>query len=188
MKRATIAFALSLLISSFANGLSRAPNPYAPNPYVWYQLQTMSQAPENKCFEGNRLGRNSTLGGAAFMADCQNASGQRWQFEDAGNGYYRMKTLYQGPQGKCFESNRVGRNSTLNGASFMANCKNASGQLWKVIPALDGHVRLTSKFLEKQNMCLEGNRHNPGSFLHGAAFMDTCQNVSGQLWKLVPVD
>jgi hypothetical protein len=35
--------------------------------------------------------------------------------------------------------------------------------------------------------CLEGNQG--ASPVHGgAAFMDTCQNVSGQLWKLEPAD
>jgi hypothetical protein len=41
-------------------------------------------------------------------------------------------------------------------------------------------------FLEKENKCLEGNKLSPRSTLRGAAFMDNCQNVSGQLWKFKP--
>ncbi|WP_044290981.1 hypothetical protein [Rivularia sp. PCC 7116] len=41
-------------------------------------------------------------------------------------------------------------------------------------------------FLEKENKCLGGNRVARGSTLKGAAFMDNCQNVSGQLGKFKP--
>jgi len=101
----------------------------------WFKLQTMFQAPEGKCFEGNRFAPDATLGGAAFMDNCQNVSGQLWKFEDAGNGYYRMKTMFQEPEGKCFESNKVAAGATLGGASFMDNCQNVSGQLWQLIPS-----------------------------------------------------
>ena len=160
----------------------------AQNLNGWFKLQTMFQAPEGKCFEGNRFAPDSTLGGAAFMDNCQNVSGQLWKFEDAGNGYYRMKTMFQEPEGKCFESNKIGPGATLGGASFMDNCQNVSGQYWRIIPADNGYVRLTSMFLEGENKCLEGNRFDPASTLGGAAFMDTCQNVSGQLWKLIPAN
>ena len=48
--------------------------------------------------------------------------------------------------------------------------------------ASDDYFKLTTQFRESKNECLEGNQVN-GS-LNGAAFMDKCQNVSGQLWKL----
>ena len=76
----------------------------AQTPGQWYKLQTMFQAPEGKCFEGNRYAQGSTLGGAAFMDDCQNVSGQLWKFIPEGNGYYRMVTMFQEPEGKCFQS------------------------------------------------------------------------------------
>ncbi len=173
-----------LVIAGLA--LAAASGAQAQQPGVWYKLQTMFQAPEGKCFEGNRYASNSTLGGAAFMDSCQNVSGQLWKFVPAGNGYFKMVTMFQEPEGKCFEGNRVGAGSTLGGAAFMDNCQNVSGQLWRVIPAQDGFVRLTTMFLEGENKCLEGNRFAPDAFLNGAAFMDTCQNVSGQLWRLSP--
>ena len=48
----------------------------------------------------------------------------------------------------------------------------------------DGYFRLTTQFRESAKECLEGNQVN-GS-MNGAAFMDKCQNVSGQLWKATP--
>lgn len=47
-----------------------------------------------------------------------------------------------------------------------------------------GWYRLKTMF-RGDGECLEGN--DAGSPVHsGAAFMDTCQNVSGQLWRFVP--
>ncbi|MEZ4886008.1 MAG: RICIN domain-containing protein [Chitinophagales bacterium] len=48
--------------------------------------------------------------------------------------------------------------------------------------AFDGWYRLKTQF-QGEGKCLEGNQ--AGSKVHGgAAFMDDCQNVSGQLWKI----
>ncbi|WP_323771521.1 RICIN domain-containing protein [Antarctobacter sp.] len=148
-----------------------------------YRLQTMFQAPENKCFEGNRYSPDSTLGGAAFMDTCQNVTGQMWKIQSQGNGWYRLKTIFQG-EGKCLEGNRYAPESTLGGAAFMDNCQNVSGQLWKIESQGDGWYRLKTQF-QGEGKCLEGNRYSPESTLGGAAFMDNCQNVSGQLWKFV---
>ncbi len=50
-----------------------------------------------------------------------------------------------------------------------------------------GYFKLQTAFLESKNKCLEGNQVAKGATLGGAAFMDRCQNVSGQMWKMVPV-
>ena len=132
-------------------------------------------------WEGNKMNLWKTLvAGAAiacapFVVQAQNL-----------NGWFKLQTMFQAPEGKCFEGNRFAQGSTLGGAAFMDNCQNVSGQLWRLIPAQDGYFRLTTMFLEGENKCLEGNRFSPDSTLGGAAFMDNCQNVSGQLWKLVP--
>lgn len=48
-------------------------------------------------------------------------------------------------------------------------------------PANDGWYRMKTMFRGEEN-CLEGNQ--AASPVHsGAAFMDRCQDVSGQLWK-----
>ncbi len=70
----------------------------------------------------------------------------------------------------------------------MATCQNAVGQMWKMVPVRPGYFKLQTAFLESKNKCLEGN--NPeaeGATLGGAAFMATCQNVDGQMWKMVPI-
>ncbi|MDY6900426.1 MAG: carbohydrate-binding protein [Cyanobacteriota bacterium] len=158
-----------------------------PKPNRFYKLTTMFLERENKCLEGNRVARGSTLGGAAFMDKCQNVSGQFWKLVPAGNGYFRMKTQFLEKKNKCLEGNKLSPRSTLKGAAFMDNCQNVSGQLWKLVPAGNGYFRLKTMFLEKENKCLEGNRFAPSSTLKGAAFMDNCQNVSGQLWKFKPI-
>ena len=48
----------------------------------------------------------------------------------------------------------------------------------------DGYFKLTTQFRESEDECLEGNQVK-GS-MNGAAFMDKCQNVTGQLWKATP--
>ncbi|MGB1257566.1 MAG: RICIN domain-containing protein [Thiolinea sp.] len=153
----------------------------------YYKFQTMFLEKENKCLEGNKLAAGSTLGGAAFMDNCQNVSGQLWKFVPAGNGYYRLQTMFLEKENKCLEGNKVGSGSTLGGAAFMDNCQNVSGQLWKPVATGNGYYRLKTMFLEPENKCLEGNKFTPSSTLKGAAFMDNCQNVSGQLWKFVKV-
>ena len=150
----------------------------------YYKLTTRFLENENKCLEGNRLNPNSTLSGAAFMDNCQNVSGQLWKKIPVGNDYFRLTTRFLENENKCLEGNRLNPNSTLEGAAFMDNCQNVSGQLWKEIPVGNGYFRLTTRFLENENKCLEGNRLNPNSTLEGAAFMDNCQNVTGQFWRL----
>ncbi len=48
-------------------------------------------------------------------------------------------------------------------------------------------IAATTLFLEAENKCYEGNSQAPEAVLAGAAFMDDCQDVTGQLWQLVPV-
>ena len=47
-----------------------------------------------------------------------------------------------------------------------------------------GNYKMKTVF-QGDGKCLEGNRFAATSTLRGAAFMDNCQNVSGQLWKIV---
>lgn len=47
------------------------------------------------------------------------------------------------------------------------------------------YYKLQTQF-QGDGKCLEGNQA-ASTVQNGAAFMDTCQNVSGQLWKLTPV-
>ncbi len=49
-----------------------------------------------------------------------------------------------------------------------------------------GEFSLTTQFRKAEGECLEGNQINGA--LEGAAFMDSCQNVSGQLWRVIPAE
>ncbi len=95
--------------------------------------------------------------------------------------YFRLKTMFRG-ENECLEGNGAA-SPVHKGSSFMDDCQNVSGQLWKFEPANDGYFRL--KIMDRDGVdCLEGNE--AGSPVHdGSAFMDECQNVSGQLWKVV---
>lgn len=154
------------------------------NEFSRYQkLTTMFLENENKCLEGNRVAPGSTLDGAAFMDRCQNVSGQSWKLIPVNDGYFKLTTQFLESENMCLEGNKFDPSSTLKGAAFMDTCQNVTGQLWKKIPAENGYFKLTTKFLENENKCLEGNKVAPSSTLGGAAFMDDCQSVSGQLWK-----
>lgn len=176
--------ATALLVMSTSVSMAQA---FTPG-NGWYRLQTMFLEKENRCLEGNKIGPNSTLGGATFQDKCQNVSGQYWKFVPSDQaGYYRLKTMFLEKEGYCLEGNKIGPNSTLGGATFQDKCQNVSGQLWKIVPTdQKGYYRLQTMFLEKEGYCLEGNKIGANSTLGGATFQDKCQKVSGQLWKFVP--
>lgn len=67
----------------------------------------------------------------------------------------------------------------------MDHCQGVTGQMWQFVPDGLGLYRMKTKF-QGPNKCLEGNAFKPTSTLGGAAFMDDCMNVRGQLWKIVP--
>ena len=99
-------------------------------------------------------------------------------------GFFKLTT--QAHNGKqCLEGNESG-SKVMNGTAFMMNCSAATGQQWKVTPAGNGYFKLTNKFRESKQECLEGNNVG-GKAKGGAAFMDKCQNVTGQMWKAVPI-
>ena len=101
------------------------------------------------------------------------------QFDPNNEGYYRLKTKFQGAE-HCLEGNQL--KGDMNGASFMDKCQDVSGQLWKFEAAGNGFYRMKTQFRGPKGECLEGNQFKGD--VSGVAFMDKCQNVSGQLWKL----
>ena len=88
---------------------------------------------------------------------------------------------------KCLESN--GKESNVKGgAAFMDDCKNVSGQLWRLdlVSSKNGdHLYRLRSMLHQNNQALEGNKQ--GGDKGGNSFMNDTQNVSGQMWRLVPV-
>ena len=122
--------------AAFMNDCDRQTGQYwkakpVPGKSGYYWLQTKFLESKNKCLEGNRLSPQSVLKGAAFMNDCDRQTGQFWKFVPDGNGYFRMKTDFQGDN-KCLEGNGLHPKAFMGGASFMDDCKNVTGQKWRV--------------------------------------------------------
>ncbi len=178
----------------FNSGLSAAPAASLVDTDVYYQLQTQLTESDNKCLEGQggeAPGSGAVLDGAGFMDDCQEVTGQSWKFvpEADVDGYYRLQNQIGEENNLCAEGNRLAEESVLGGALVMMPCDDVSGQFWKLADAGDGYYRLQTQFLEAENKCLESQGGAaPGSdaVLEGAAFMNDCQDVTGQLWLLVP--
>lgn len=150
----------------------------------YYRLQTMFLESENKCLEGNRRAEESVLGGGSFMDDCQGVTGQSFKFVDAGNGYYRIQTMFLEAENKCWEGNRLANASVLSGGAFMDDCQDVTGQLWKLVPvdipqigALQGQVvdLDSGEPLAEVQVCVQGSEQCTST---DAAGTYTLSNVS----------
>ena len=112
--------------------------------------------------EGNKLDSGSFLGGAAFMSDQKPIpSGCMWKFIPSEvEGYYNLTTMFVEKDNLFLEGNKLGENSTLKGAAFMSDQKPIpSGCCWKIVPSDNpDYVLLTTLFVEKDNLFLEGNK------------------------------
>ena len=151
----------------------------------YYKLQTLLSEGRGECLESNSLTTGATLDGATFMDTCADVTGQLWKLVPLGDGYVQLQSMLSEGRGECLEGNAVAATSTLEGASFMSPCGNFTGQAWKIYPN-GNHFQLQTQDAESRNECLEGNAVGATSTLGGASFMSTCDNVTGQLWKLVP--
>ena len=150
-------------------------------PEGYFRLTTMFRESQGECLEGNQA-----ASGPAFMDTCQDVSGQLWKLIPTEHiGYFKLTTMFRENEGECLEGNQI-NGSAMNGAAFMAPCQDVSGQLWKMdAHDADGtYFRMTTMFRENEGECLEGNQRN-GSAKNGAAFMDKCQDVSGQIWTSI---
>ncbi len=160
---------------------------FSPNYGGYYNLRT--------AFTGDELSlecngaESPFMNGAAFMSSAKGTSGQMWRLvaDSQNKGWYRLQTALHGDK-KCLECN--GKDSPFKGgASFMDNCQNVSGQLWRLelVSANNGdHIYRLRSMLHGDVYSLEGNKPG-GSANGGNTFMDKTQNVSGQMWRLVPV-
>ncbi|WP_419572018.1 RICIN domain-containing protein [Rheinheimera sp.] len=145
-----------------------------------FQLTTQFREGNNECLIANANGTT------ASMMECKNFTGQWWKATPIGDGYFKLTTQASESKKQCLESNlKAGDALHKNGAAYMYACENVTGQAWKAIPIGDGYFKLTSKFRENENECLEGNQ-KAGSKNSGASYMDSCQDVSGQAWKVKP--
>ncbi|MGL4514458.1 MAG: hypothetical protein ACRCT8_15325 [Lacipirellulaceae bacterium] len=154
-----------------------------PSGFFW--LTTQFREGHDECLEGNRVD-GSAKDGAAFMDKKQDVTGQLWAAIPEGDGYFRLTTKALMEHDEFLEGNQLD-GSEKDGAAFMDKKQDVSGQLWKAIPEGDGYFRLTTKFREEHDECLEGNQFD-SSVKNGCAFMDKKQDVSGQLWKAIPAE
>ena len=60
--------------------------------------------------------------------------------------------------------------------------------LFEFAPDANDYYALQSLLSREEHRCLEGNQLDPANTLGGYSFMDTCQDVSGQAWKFIPLD
>ena len=157
-------------------------------PYKQFKLTTKFMESKGVHLEGNGgLSSRNTLGGAAFLSPQKNASGTIWKIIPARRDYFYLTTLFVERQGLVLEGNGgYDDNNTLDGAAFMSAQKNATGTMWKIIPASNGYFQLTTAFLERQGLVLEGNGGlSTRNTLSGAAFMSKQRNATGTYWKAI---
>ena len=97
-------------------------------------------------------------------------------------GYFYLRTQFSGDE-LSLESNGAA-SQYKNGAAFMSSTKGASGTMWQLVPDQKnkGWYRLKSKD-QGNNKCLEANGKD-SDVKDGASYMNDCQDVSGQLWRL----
>lgn len=179
---------LSVMVSITSHSYAqKRGHSFSPNYKGWYYLRTLFTG-DDLSLESNGAA-SKTMNGASFMSSQKGATGTMWKLvaDENQKGWYRLKSKDQG-DGKCLESN--GKDSNVkSGASFMDDCKNVSGQLWRLelISSKGGdHSYRLRSMLHNDKFSLEGNK--PDGSKGGNAFMNDTQNVSGQMWRLVPVD
>lgn len=178
---------LSLFAAAYICALGISPG-WAGPPSDYFTMQTILQERNNRCLESNRIAPGAFLGGAAYMAKCENVSGQFWKAIPDGDGYFHLTSMFVEGENKCLEGSRpFAGNDPLKGAVRMDPCGNFSGQKWRFIPRDNGYYQLTNANLEREDRCLESSGPDaPGDPMGGAARMDPCGNFTGQLWKLTP--
>jgi len=114
------------------------------------------------------------------MDFCQDVTGQTWRFVPAGDGLYRMQTLFLEDEGKCLESNSLAVNSVLDGAAYMDECVDSPGQLWSIVAVPEGSFQ--PRTVGGGPKCFHGNQVAPGAVARGGAYMTDCTGEWGELW------
>ena len=185
LKSILIVMFIGLALTSYAQDRGRS---FSPNHQGYYYLRT--------AFTGDALSLESNdptssyMSGAAFMSPEQGVTGTMWYFvpDAKSRGWYRLKSSFQG-DGKCLEGNS--RGGVKDGRAFMNDCQDVKGQLWRLdlVSSNNGdHLYRLRNMMQGNNASLEGNKPGEGAVYSGNAFMDKTQDVSGQYWRLIPVE
>lgn len=143
-----------------------------------FGMATMFVEAESKCFDANP-------GGLAMQNDCGYNDSQYWRALPAADDSYFQLTTEATPD-LCLQA----MPGAQSGAAMVA-CADEASQKWLFVGSdVEFYYRLQNQ-AGGDEACLEGNRVGEGAFLGGAAFLDRCSNVSGQLWRIggaVPVN
>ena len=185
LKTLVMTLFIGFTLTSYAQDRGRS---FTPNYKGYYYLRTAFTGDELS-LESNGSASN-VMSGASFMSSQKGATGTMWKLvpDTKNKGWYRLKSNDQG-EGKCLEANTAG--GEKDGRSFMDACQDVTGQLWRLdlVSANNGdHLYRLRTMLHGNNFSLEGNKPDNKSVYSGNAFMDKTQNVSGQMWRLVPVE
>ena len=153
-------------------------------PLDTFGLASMFVEPDSKCLDANS-------GGFAIQTDCDYNEAQYWRaLPAADDSYFQLTT--EGTPGLCLQAERgADGGQSAGGGARMVACGDEPGQKWLFTDSgVEYYYRLQNQAGGSEG-CLEGNRVSQGAYLDGAAFLDNCQDVSGQLWRVggaVPVD
>lgn len=154
------------------------------SPLDTFALSSLFVEPESQCLDANP-------NGSSIQTPCDYNEAQYWRAFAAADGSYFQLTTEATP-GLCLtaQPGAVAAPGSAGGAK-MAACADDPAQQWLFTGSnVEYHYRLQN-FAGGMDFCLEGNKVASGAFLDGAAFLDSCKNVSGQLWRVggaVPVN
>lgn len=109
---------------------------------------------------------------------------------EAPSRYFQLTSRFLESKNLFLEGNGgLSGDNTLGGAAFMSPQSNATGTFWKMIPLDNGYFQLTTFFMEKDNVVLEGNGgFDAANTLGGSAFLSGQTNATGTMWKMIPLD
>lgn len=143
-----------------------------------FGMTTMFVEPESKCFDANP-------GGLAIHNDCGYIEAQYWKALPAADDSYFQLTTQATPD-LCLQAT-----PDANTGAAMVDCADVAGQKWLFAPSDTEYYYRLQNQAGGSDACLEGNRVADGAYLGGGAFLDRCNNVSGQFWRVggaVPVN
>lgn len=149
-----------------------------------FPLTTILAGEASTCFSGFGPEQGMPHGNGGIMMPCNGYEDrtQSWRATPIGpQGYFTLSML--AALDHCLES-QAGPDAAapLGGAAYLAACDASKpGQFWYAEARPDFGFFLRS-VKAGPDRCLAGNGVGPGAALGGRAFMDSCQNVTTQIW------
>lgn len=94
--------------------------------------------------------------------------------------HFQLTTQFREANNECLVANSNGTSAS------MITCANHLGQWWKATPAGDGYFKLTTQASQGKKECFESGENGPDVRKRIGAYMYSCKDESGQLWKATP--